>query len=121
MTATNKTGGAAWQVYIVRCADDSLYTGIARDVERRVAEHNGAGAPGASYTRARRPVTLVYAEAAADRSAASRREYQIKQLSRTEKLALIAASGAAQARDQQQCGGSPARGGCPGKDVEDRR
>jgi len=84
---------AAWQVYILRCADDSLYTGITRDLVRRVAEHNGSGAPGAGYTRSRRPVTLVYSEAAADRSAASRREYVIKQLSRTQKLALIAGSG----------------------------
>ncbi|MGA0023930.1 MAG: GIY-YIG nuclease family protein [Burkholderiales bacterium] len=83
---------ARWQVYIVRCADDSLYTGIALDLERRIAEHNGNGGPGASYTRSRRPVTLVYCEAAADRSAASRREYEIKQLSRAEKLALILAS-----------------------------
>jgi putative endonuclease len=82
----------SWQVYIVRCADDSLYTGIARDVERRIAEHNADNGLGASYTRSRKPVTLVYQEAAADRSAASRREYQIKQLSRTEKLALVAAS-----------------------------
>jgi len=85
----------AWQVYIVRCADDSLYTGIARDLERRIAEHNADNGLGASYTRSRRPVKLVYREAAADRSAASKREYQIKQLSRAEKLALIGGSGAA--------------------------
>lgn len=84
----------AWQVYIVRCADDSLYTGIARDLERRIAEHNANNGQGASYTRSRRPVTLVYQEAAADRSAASKREYRIKQLSRAEKLALIESSGA---------------------------
>lgn len=84
----------AWQVYIVRCADDSLYTGIARDLERRIAEHNADNGQGASYTRSRRPVTLVYQEAAADRSAASKREYRIKQLSRAEKLALIESSGA---------------------------
>lgn len=85
----------AWQVYIVRCADDSLYTGIARDLARRIAEHNADNGLGASYTRSRRPVTLVYQEAAADRSAASKREYRIKQLSRAEKLALIESSGAA--------------------------
>jgi putative endonuclease len=85
----------AWQVYIVRCADDSLYTGIARDLERRIAEHNADNGLGASYTRSRRPVRLVYQESAADRSAASKREYQIKQLSRAEKLALIGSSGAA--------------------------
>ena len=85
----------AWQVYIVCCADDSLYTGIARDLERRIAEHNADNGLGASYTRSRRPVRLVYQESAADRSAASKREYQIKQLSRAEKLALIGGSGAA--------------------------
>jgi len=95
MVTTNDNLEAAWQVYIVRCADDSLYTGIARNLERRIAEHNADGGPGASYTRSRRPVKLVYREDAADRSAASRREYQIKQLSRAEKLALIAGSGAA--------------------------
>ncbi len=84
-----------WRVYIVRCADGSLYTGIAIDLERRIAEHNADSGLGASYTRSRRPVTLVYEEAAADRSAASKREYRIKQLSRMEKLALIDGSGVA--------------------------
>jgi len=83
---------AEWQVYIVRCADGSLYTGITRDVTRRVNEHNGRGVTGASYTRARRPVVLVYCECAADRSAASRREHAIKKLHRDAKLALIAAA-----------------------------
>ena len=82
-----------WRVYIVRCADGSLYTGIARDVVRRVAAHNADRGAGASYTHSRRPVTLVYQETAADRSAASKREYQIKQLSRAEKLALVARRG----------------------------
>ena len=79
-----------WHVYIVRCADDTLYTGIAVNVQRRVAEHNSEGRAGARYTRARRPVVLVYQEQAADRSAAARREYQIKQLPRRDKLALLA-------------------------------
>ena len=83
---------ATWQVYIVRCADGSLYTGITRDVGRRIAEHNGDGGVGANYTRSRRPVALVYSEAAANRSAASRREHAIKSLSRAEKLALIDAA-----------------------------
>lgn len=82
---------AAWNVYMVRCADGSLYTGIARDVARRVAEHNTNNVLAANYTRSRRPVTLVYSEAVATRSAAGRREYQIKQLSRQEKEALLAA------------------------------
>ena len=80
-----------WQVYIVRCADGTFYTGVTIDVARRVAEHNGTGRAGARYTRARRPVKLVYQEPAADRSAAGKREYAIKQLTRTAKRALIAA------------------------------
>ncbi len=80
-----------WYIYMVRCADGSLYTGIATDPIRRVAEHN-ASPLGARYTRARRPVTLVYCEPAADRSQAARREWEIKQLGRARKEALIAAS-----------------------------
>lgn len=76
-----------WTVYLLRCADGSLYTGIARDVIRRVQAHNAGR--GAAYTRARRPTALVYAEAAQNRSAALRREWTIKQFSRVEKEALI--------------------------------
>jgi putative endonuclease len=79
---------AVWAIYIVRCADGSLYTGIARDVGRRVTEHNSSNRRASNYTRARRPVTLVYQEAAASRAAASRREHEIKRLSREAKLAL---------------------------------
>ena len=78
-----------WAVYIVRCADDSLYTGITMDVERRLNEHNTDNNKGARYTRARRPVKLIYQEACLNRSDASQREYQIKALPRAEKLALI--------------------------------
>ncbi len=90
--SARKIKAPKWQVYIVRCADGSLYTGIARDVTRRLAEHNGSNGAGASYTRSRRPVTLVYSEAAKNRSVASKREYVIKQLSRAAKLALIGAA-----------------------------
>jgi putative endonuclease len=83
----------AWNVYIVRCADGTLYTGVAMDVARRVGEHNSNKLLAANYTRARRPVTLVYSETAATRSAACKREYQIKQLSRQDKEALVAATG----------------------------
>lgn len=76
----------------MRCADGTLYTGIARDVARRIAEHNAGGRLAANYTRGRRPVTLVYQEAAATRSAASKREYAIKLLSRQQKQALILAA-----------------------------
>jgi putative endonuclease len=82
---------ADWHVYIVRCTDGSLYTGIARDVARRVGEHNTNNALAANYTRSRRPVRLVYSEPVATRSAAGRREYEIKQLSRQEKEALLLA------------------------------
>jgi len=76
-----------WHVYILRCHDGTLYTGIAKDLEKRVAVHNSG--KGAKYTAARRPVKLVYCEGAEDRSAASKREYAVKKLSRAEKLALI--------------------------------
>lgn len=82
----------------MRCADGTLYTGIARDVARRVTEHNSSNKLAARYTRARRPVTLVYQEAAATRAAASKREYAIKQLSRQQKQALIAAAAGARKR-----------------------
>ena len=81
---------SAWWVYVLRCADGSLYTGITTDVDRRLAEHNGDGAGGARYTRSRRPVALVYAEAAASRAEAARREAAIKRLDRARKLALCA-------------------------------
>ena len=83
---------AAWWVYMLRCADGTLYTGITTDVTRRIAEHNGEGGPGARYTRSRRPVELLYSEAAADRAEASRREAAIKQLDRSRKLALCLAA-----------------------------
>lgn len=77
-----------YHVYIVQCRDGTLYTGIATDVAARIRVHN-TGTTGARYTRIRRPVVLVYvSEPYPDRSTASRREYSIKQLSRTEKLLL---------------------------------
>lgn len=78
-----------WAVYMVRCADQSLYTGITIDVERRVEEHNHCNQKGAKYTRTRRPVSLVYSEACADRSSACQREAALKKLTRRQKLALI--------------------------------
>lgn len=78
-----------WYVYILRCADGSFYTGIAKNPERRLAEHNGSDL-GAKYTRARRPVALVYHEAVASRSEAARRECAIKRLSRSAKEQLVA-------------------------------
>ena len=81
---------ANWFVYMVRCADQSLYTGVATDVTRRIKEHNHDNQLGARYTRSRRPVELVYQESCDNRSHACQREYALKQLSRRNKLALIA-------------------------------
>lgn len=77
----------SWHVYIVRCADDSLYTGCTNDLLKRVATHNAG--KGARYTRSRLPVTVVWSVRVKDRSAALSREAKLKQLSRAEKLALI--------------------------------
>ncbi|MCD8117479.1 MAG: GIY-YIG nuclease family protein [Oscillospiraceae bacterium] len=74
-------------VYILRCADGSLYTGITTDVERRARQHNAG--TGAKYTRSRRPVEPVYRELCPDKPAALNRELAIKALTRAEKLALI--------------------------------
>lgn len=76
-------------VYMVRCADDTLYTGWTNSLSRRVAAHNSGH--GAKYTRSRRPVSLVWAEEQSSVPAALRREAAVKRLSRAEKLALIAA------------------------------
>jgi putative endonuclease len=81
-----------WYVYMVRCRDGSLYTGVARDPDRRLAEHNGVAPGGARYTRARRPVELVYTEAVPDRASACRREAALKRLRRPAKLALVRAA-----------------------------
>lgn len=78
-----------WHVYIVRCADGSFYTGVATDVARRVREHNTNDRLAARYTRARRPVALVFRVRVATRSAALRREYQIKCLRRAQKEELV--------------------------------
>ena len=85
---TEQTEDPAWQVYILKCKDGSLYTGIAINLTERIATHNQG--TGAKYTRGRLPVELVYSETAADRSTASKREAAIKKLSRSAKMVLIA-------------------------------
>ncbi len=82
----------AYSLYILKCADDSLYTGITTDLTRRLTEHNTSSL-GAVYTRSRRPVELVYRRNYRDRSAAQRAEAKIKKLTRAAKLALIAQQG----------------------------
>lgn len=85
-----------WHVYIVRCADGTLYTGVTNDIETRIAAHNAGR--GARYTRPRRPVSLLYIEPAGARGAALRREYEIKRLPREQKQRL--------ALSVSTCGGS---------------
>jgi putative endonuclease len=76
-----------YTLYIVRCSDTTLYTGIALDVEKRIIEHNTSD-KGAKYTRYRRPVTLIYQESCIDKSTALKRELSIKKMSRKQKEAL---------------------------------
>ena len=76
-------------VYMLRCKDDSLYTGWTNDLQHRLKMH--ASGKGAKYTRGRGPLTLVYAEELVDKETAMKREWEIKSLTRTEKLALCAA------------------------------
>lgn len=76
-----------WCVYILRCADDTLYTGATDDFDKRLSLHRSG--KGAKYTRGRGPLEPVYLEPCADMSAALKREYAIKQLTRAQKLALI--------------------------------
>ena len=75
-------------VYILECSDGSLYTGITTDIIKRLDEHNTKDT-GAKYTKARRPVKLLYKESSENRSTASKREYAIKKLTRLKKLQLI--------------------------------
>ena len=87
-TATLTVASTEFSVYIVRCADDTYYTGIAADVARRIVEHESSPR-GAKYLKGRGPLQLVYAEAVGDRSRASQLEYRIKKLDRSDKEALI--------------------------------
>jgi putative endonuclease len=77
-----------WQVYILECSDDTFYTGVAKDLERRIAEHNNSNL-GAKYTRSRRPVKLVYSKKFKNRSEAQIEECRIKKLSRAKKEIII--------------------------------
>lgn len=77
----------SWFLYIIHCTDDSLYTGITTDVERRLRQH--ANGSGAKYFRGRAPQKLVYVEGGHTRSSAARREVEVKRMSREKKIALI--------------------------------
>ena len=82
-----KPSGDPWFVYLLRCVDGSLYTGIAKGVSRRWEQHNAGNA--SRYTRSRRPVALVYQEAHPSRGSALRQEAAIKAMTRREKIALL--------------------------------
>lgn len=92
----------SFYVYILACSDGTLYTGYTDNPERRVRVHNAG--KGAKYTRSRRPVELVYREAFGDKSAALRREREIKRLTRAQKLALIAAQTGRQGTETEEPG-----------------
>jgi putative endonuclease len=78
-----------WFIYILRCSDESFYTGITTNINRRIQQHNSSRNCGAKYTRFRRPVNLVYTEESESRSSAGKREREIKRLSHKTKLKLI--------------------------------
>jgi putative endonuclease len=78
-----------WYLYIIRCANSHLYTGITTDISRRFAEHQASGPKAAKYLRGKGPLTLVYQEALAGRSEASKREIAVKKYTRQQKLLLI--------------------------------
>jgi putative endonuclease len=79
----------SWHVYLIQCGDQSLYTGIATDVQRRFSEHESQGRLCARYLRGRAPLKLVYSCEVADRTTALKLEYRVKQLPKTEKIRLI--------------------------------
>jgi putative endonuclease len=90
-----------FSLYILRCADGTLYTGIAVDIERRLAEHR-SGRRGARYLRGRGPLELVFSAVVGDRATASKLEYRVKQLSRAEKAELVAGRLVLAALDEDQ-------------------
>ncbi len=75
--------------YILRCSDNSLYCGVTNNLEKRLKEHNSDGSRGAKYLRARKPVTLIYSEKYPDKPSAMSREYEVKQLSKSQKETLV--------------------------------
>lgn len=80
---------AVWWIYMIRCGDGSLYTGMARDVERRFSEHVAQGPRSAKYLRGRLPLEVVYRKELGSRSEASKEELRVKRMSRAGKLGLI--------------------------------
>lgn len=87
MNLSHPSTNTPYSLYILRCSDGTLYTGITSDLEKRLDEHNSSP-KGAKYTRSRRPVSLVYQERCEGKSAALKREYAIKKMTRSQKEAL---------------------------------
>jgi putative endonuclease len=85
----SERGEGSWQVYLLKCCDDSLYCGISNDLEKRLKQHSGEIKRGAKYTLSRKPCVLVYQEQAENRSEALKREAEIKKMTRPAKLALV--------------------------------
>jgi putative endonuclease len=79
-----------WHVYMLRCSDNTLYTGVTLNPEKRLDEHNTCNKKGAKYTRSRRPVVLAYLDSHLSKSQAYQREYQLKRLTKNHKEALVA-------------------------------
>ena len=105
--AASVGAAGAWFVYLLECADGTLYCGVTTDPARRLAEHNGLAPGGARYTRARRPLRLAACAPCADRAAACRLEDRIKRLPRAAKLdALLACPGAAREPAWNPCAAS---------------
>ncbi len=86
------TDRTVWSIYMIRCGDNSLYTGISNDVSKRFAVHQSGNSQSAKYTRTRHPLKLVFTEKIGTKSAASRAEYKLKQLPKTSKELLISGS-----------------------------
>jgi predicted GIY-YIG superfamily endonuclease len=99
-----KPSSDRWFVYVLRCADGSLYTGITKDMNRRCQQHNDGTA--SRYTRSRLPVKVVHQEAHASRGSALRREAAIKAMTRREKLAMIRLAASGRRRDVRLVGGN---------------
>jgi len=89
INAFNMPESVIWHVYIVKCSDESLYTGITKDINRRISEHNTNNKLGSKYIRSKRPVSLVYSESYISQTEARKREAAIKSWTREYKLKLI--------------------------------
>ena len=91
-SASSSSGEKEWQVYLLQCSDDTLYSGVTTDLDRRLRQHNGEIVGGARYTQGRRPVAVMWSASCDSRSDAQQREAALRRLSRQQKWDLIAAA-----------------------------